>query len=330
MPVVDQRTPDDIDQVSNRAERLRDLLDCPHQRALVGDVCDGDCAAPAEGLDALPRVVGVFLYVRDDADIGAGACHCLGHRGPDAATATADDQRNASLEIDCGGHGKVLLSGQKTLFSPDSHRQFRPDFTLARQAGPHMTMTDLPANSRPGSAGRSQGPSRGDRALSAPALSRRVGPDLVIVFVANIAIVLAMWLAHGGWAEITAGRSGFFVGLAQLTGLYASLLALAGITIAARPAMLERRVGSRPCARLAPPAGRLVHHPRGGARDRERRRVRGRRPDRRRARARRVAHALPVHGARDDRHGDARRDRGQLDESHASSAVVRDVVLHSI
>ena len=52
-----------------------------------------------------------------------------------------------------------------------------------------------------------------------------------------------MWLGHGGWAEITAGRSGFFVGLAQLTGLYASLLALAGITIAARPAMLERRVG---------------------------------------------------------------------------------------
>ena len=103
-----------------------------------------------------------------------------------------------------------------------------------------MTITDLPPYSTParGTAHSSGHPSP-ERSVS----SRSRGPDLVVVFVVNIAVVLAMWLGHGGWREITAGRSGVFVGLAQLTGLYASLLALAGITIAARPAVLERRVG---------------------------------------------------------------------------------------
>lgn len=121
-------------------------------------------------------------------------------------------------------------------------QQFPPNFTCTRQALAQMTITDLPPYSGP-ARGRSR-PSR-DRASSPPpsATNRWRGPDLVIVFVVNLAIVLAMWLGHGGWSEITGGRSGFLVGLAQLTGLYASLLALAGITIAARPAMLERRVG---------------------------------------------------------------------------------------
>jgi predicted ferric reductase len=65
----------------------------------------------------------------------------------------------------------------------------------------------------------------------------------VIVFAVNACIVLALWVEHGGLAEIAGSRSGFFIGVAQLTGLAAALLALAGITIAARPRWLERRVG---------------------------------------------------------------------------------------
>lgn len=103
-----------------------------------------------------------------------------------------------------------------------------------------MTITDLPPYSTPA---REIARAGGHRS-PAPTMSKRTGgPDLVVVFVVNLAIVFAMWLGHGGWTEITGGRSGLLLGLAQLTGLYASLLALAGITIAARPAMLERRVG---------------------------------------------------------------------------------------
>src|SRR6185503_522258 len=120
------------------------------------------------------------------------------------------------------------------------HQQFPPNFTVARQALRQMTITELPPYSTPARGGP---PTRGQRQPArAPSRWSR-GPDLVVVFFVNIAVVLALWLGHGGWHEITAGRSGLFVGLAQLTGLYASLLALAGITIAARPAVLERRVG---------------------------------------------------------------------------------------
>jgi predicted ferric reductase len=102
-----------------------------------------------------------------------------------------------------------------------------------------MTRTELPPYAAPARASAPAGPGRPPQSYVAPS----GGGDLAILVIVNVTVVFGMWLGHGGWTEISAGRAGFFLGVAQLTGLYASLLALAGITIAARPAALERRVG---------------------------------------------------------------------------------------
>ena len=102
-----------------------------------------------------------------------------------------------------------------------------------------MTKTDLPPYAAPAPTNPSTARVRRPRSSSTPSHAG----DLLILVIVNVTVVFGMWLGHGGWAEITASRSGLFLGVAQLTGLYASLLALAGITIAARPAALERRVG---------------------------------------------------------------------------------------
>ena len=102
-----------------------------------------------------------------------------------------------------------------------------------------MTKTDLPPYAAPVPTKPSTDRVRPPRSSSSPSH----GGDLLVLVIVNVTVVFGMWLGHGGWAEVTASRSGLFLGVAQLTGLYASLLALAGIVIAARPAALERRVG---------------------------------------------------------------------------------------
>ena len=81
------------------------------------------------------------------------------------------------------------------------------------------------------------------RPLQRPAPSRVLGSDVGWVLAFLVLSVGGIWLHHGGLDTVTSGWTGAWTGMAQLTGLYASLAGLVGLVLVARPPSLEQRYG---------------------------------------------------------------------------------------
>ncbi len=110
----------------------------------------------------------------------------------------------------------------------------RPPVINARPgAAPNIPVSgsgkDSPAGARP----------PGTRAKSGGVVPR----DVYIGAIGVVAVTWAMWVMHGGLSMLFAGGVQSMLALGQLTGLAAGLAALAGVALAARPAVLERNVG---------------------------------------------------------------------------------------
>lgn len=81
------------------------------------------------------------------------------------------------------------------------------------------------------------------RRLPAARGSRLTGWDvwLVVLFVSGV--TLALWLKHGGGANLLVGGNTTLLALAQVSGLAAALTSLGGVLLVARPRWMERRYG---------------------------------------------------------------------------------------
>jgi predicted ferric reductase len=66
--------------------------------------------------------------------------------------------------------------------------------------------------------------------------------DLGVVLVANVIVVVAMWLRHGG-LDTVSGPGGPMTAVGQVTGLFAMLAILVEMALMARIPWLERRLG---------------------------------------------------------------------------------------
>lgn len=60
---------------------------------------------------------------------------------------------------------------------------------------------------------------------------------------AVVAVVLALWVRHGGFSDLSRGAQPVATSLTKLTGLAASFAGLGGLVLAGRPVALERRYG---------------------------------------------------------------------------------------
>jgi predicted ferric reductase len=80
------------------------------------------------------------------------------------------------------------------------------------------------------------------RALPVPRRWSLRTRDIVAVLVLNGLLIAAMWLRHGGLAQL-ADPSGWFIALGELVGLYGGYLALIQLVLMSRSPWLEQVVG---------------------------------------------------------------------------------------
>ena len=80
------------------------------------------------------------------------------------------------------------------------------------------------------------------RPLARPAPSSLLDTDIVLGALGFLAIVVGIWVRHGGLTQMT-DWTGAATGLAQITGLLASAAGLLGVALAARPRRVDRRFG---------------------------------------------------------------------------------------
>jgi predicted ferric reductase len=81
------------------------------------------------------------------------------------------------------------------------------------------------------------------RPLPTPVRTRLNGSDIAAAAVGITAVVVGIWVRHGGLAALWTGWGSAWTSLTQLTGLLASLGGLAGLVLIARPRALEQRLG---------------------------------------------------------------------------------------
>jgi predicted ferric reductase len=81
------------------------------------------------------------------------------------------------------------------------------------------------------------------QALPTPAPTRLTGADVAAIAIGITAVVVGIWIRHGGFAALRDGWNPAWTSITQLTGLLASLGGLAGLVLIARPRVLEQRVG---------------------------------------------------------------------------------------
>jgi predicted ferric reductase len=79
--------------------------------------------------------------------------------------------------------------------------------------------------------------------LRPPRTSRLLTSDVVLVGGAVLGVTVALWVRHGGVAALAVGGTDALLSVGRITGLLAALAALAGVLLAARPRLLERRYG---------------------------------------------------------------------------------------
>ncbi len=79
--------------------------------------------------------------------------------------------------------------------------------------------------------------------LALPGAPRADAVDLGLGVAFVVLVTLGMWARHGGLTALLAGGSGALLSLADVSGLFAALAALAGVVMVARPVWIERRYG---------------------------------------------------------------------------------------
>lgn len=80
------------------------------------------------------------------------------------------------------------------------------------------------------------------RALRRPA-SSLLGTDVLALVGALAAVIMGIWVVHGGLTALTGGWTRASTSVAQLSGLLASAAGLAGVVLAARPRVIDQRYG---------------------------------------------------------------------------------------
>lgn len=73
--------------------------------------------------------------------------------------------------------------------------------------------------------------------------SRLHGSDVLTVVAGVVVVTTALWIRDGGVGALADGAQAAWLSVADLTGLWAGLAGLAGLTLVARPRGLERRYG---------------------------------------------------------------------------------------
>ena len=81
------------------------------------------------------------------------------------------------------------------------------------------------------------------RALSRPQKSRLLGNDVWAVAAAIVVVTTGLWVRDGGFSMLISGGNDTLLSLGRLSGVYATLAALGGLVLAARPRSLERKFG---------------------------------------------------------------------------------------
>lgn len=86
-------------------------------------------------------------------------------------------------------------------------------------------------------------PSAGEQVGTGARKARLLGTDVILGGLFVLAVTTGAWVVHGGPTAVAEGGRGTWLAIGQLTGLWAGLLAWAGIIASARPMLLERRFG---------------------------------------------------------------------------------------
>ena len=106
VPVVDERAPDDVDEMAEPAELAGQRTDRLDECGLIGDVEHSSRRIDPEAGGELDRGVGVFRDGRDDADRCAGPGDQLDDGRADPAAAPTDDQDTPTGQVDGDAHAK--------------------------------------------------------------------------------------------------------------------------------------------------------------------------------------------------------------------------------